>query len=648
MNAPHPKPVVRNPKSRGAGAGLAVTIEALARSSQPKARELLFAAIEAGDAATQAAAAQAVMRYAREDGLPRLIERFHRLAPEVAGALVRSIDEFTHALSQTLAGGPAAARANAVEMVRRAARVELAYLLVQAVSDADSGVSARALEGLARLADGVRRELRAARAGDSDVPRAELETRALALLDPLLEHLRDLSRPQPDALLLLVMGLDPRASDLLFGILTSRQDPRAERLERLLLNAASPEVVSFLFDMLRDSRLSARAAAIFRARRDLPFVRALLATDRFFADSRVRESLRGLAPTDLLRSAWPDSPGRPGGEPRSDVFSDALLALRAVHLVALSGAAADDKLAFFDAVAAGKFPPFVTGLAECVASALRAGRRPDEISAALVYLEGGMGMHAAKARPAEAREIETGIVPELELPWAHPATSAAGGLPADAFTQFFNAFDRLDEATKRLAAESLKRVDPAQIEKLREELEALDPERRLRAVKIVAALRREHDLEGALLTLASDPDRHVRATVVKMLGLLEDDLAVRALLEAVTDGDRRVIANSVEAIERLGRAELSGLVRVFTSHPNNRIRANAIKALWSLGERGSDVLALLDRMLEEGDEMRRLSATWLLGEIDHPRRIEKLQHIAKSDASARVRAKARAILGEAP
>ena len=242
--------------------------------------------------------------------------------------------------------------------------------------------------------------------------------------------------------------------------------------------------------------------------------------------------------------------------------------------------------------------------------------------------------------PHEAADA-TELVPELDLPWAHPD---AQSLPADAFAQFFNAYDRLDEATKLLAAENLKRLGPAQLERLRDELSGVAPERRLRAVKIVVTLHREQDLEPALLALVSDDDRHVRATVVKTLGILEDEPAVRALLEAVSDADRRVVANSVEAIEQTGRGELAGLARIFASHPNNRIRANAVKALFSLGER--DAPDLLDAMLADGDEMMRLSATWVLGEIDHPRRIEKLATVAATDPSDRVRAKARSILGE--
>jgi len=54
----------------------------------------------------------------------------------------------------------------------------------------------------------------------------------------------------------------------------------------------------------------------------------------------------------------------------------------------------------------------------------------------------------------------------------------------------------------------------------------------------------------------------------------------------------------------------------------------------------------LDGMLRSDDEMMRLSATWLLGEIDLSDRVDALLRLSKDDPSERVRHKALMILGE--
>jgi len=522
------------------GQGVWKTFSTLARSRSGEAGELLVAGLEQPDPVMQLAAARAILQYDRRDGIPHLIDAFDKLSPQVCDGLLRHIDDFIHPLRETLAQGPAQARRNVVAIVRRANRLKLAYLLVQALSDPEAEVRDPALEGLKKLAQTYHKQVEQARRGEIELSRTELETRKFALLDPIMSLLSNLSRPQPAGLALLAMGLDIRTNELLFAILNSAQDPRAGRIEQFLWNSISPQIISFLLDCLRNQRVAPKAVAVIQKRRDLPFVRGLLLNQRFFADYRVRDQL---------------------------------------------------------------------------------------------------GQTAGAKAPGKKRVVIE--VPELELPWAHPE---AESLPEDAFTQFFNTFDQLDEATKLLAVQTLKRLDPDHLEHIQQELASLEGANRLKAVRIVVMFHREQDVEEALLSLAQDSDRHVRATVVKTLGILEDEMAIRTLLDAVTDADRRVVANSVEAIETVGRDELLGLVRIFVTHPNNRIRANAIKALWTLGD--NEAGKLLGGMLDSDDDMMRLSATWLLGEVDHSGRIELLMKIAKNDPSDLVRRKALSILGE--
>lgn len=602
---------------------------------------MLRAGLEERDPATQLAAARAIFEYSRRDGMAHLIRLFHALAPEVQHDVLENLDELIFPMREMFATGSPQTRMNVVEIVRRSGTLKLAYLLAEALCDRRREIREDALEGLRKLTESFHRSAERQERGEIDLSRTELETRKFALLDPILALLGRFSPEQPDGLLTLAMGLDSRTNDALFGILSSRQDPRAEKLNRFLWNSTSPQFVSFLLDGLRDVRVAGRMLAVIEGRRDLPFVRRLLANGRFFTDHRLRERLRELRSIDFLKTRGEEGvPGAPGGV-RKEIFSNALLALRAIQLLVLSGVPAERKGDFLGRIIGASPSMFVTGIAESVLQALEGKRPPEEISLALMFLEGEMGTVPGGRAPQAAGKKESALeMLELELPWAHPR---AESLPEDAFAQFFNTFDRLDEATKLLAGRVLRRLDPEHLERLERELASLEPERRLRAVKIVVTLHGEEDLRPTLLALAGDPDRHVRATVVKTLGILEDEAAIRALLQATSDLDRRVVANSVEAIEVVGREELRELVRILASHPNNRIRANAVKALWTMGDR--DAPRMLDDMLASENEMMRLSATWLLGEIDHPARTELLRKLAEGDPSERVRSKALTILG---
>jgi HEAT repeat protein len=75
---------------------------------------------------------------------------------------------------------------------------------------------------------------------------------------------------------------------------------------------------------------------------------------------------------------------------------------------------------------------------------------------------------------------------------------------------------------------------------------------------------------------------------------------------------------------------------------DNRVRANAAKALWHLGwpEARS---AMLD-MLHHGDELSRLSAVWVIGAVKFPDAKAALEAREAVEPAGRVRAKIREVL----
>jgi len=84
------------------------------------------------------------------------------------------------------------------------------------------------------------------------------------------------------------------------------------------------------------------------------------------------------------------------------------------------------------------------------------------------------------------------------------------------------------------------------------------------------------------------------------------------------DGDARVIANSIEALQKIvakgaPNKEVVAAVQAHLNHDDNRVKSNAIKALWQWEV--YDVLQDLLKMLEHADPRPKLSATFALGEI---------------------------------
>ena len=101
-------------------------------------------------------------------------------------------------------------------------------------------------------------------------------------------------------------------------------------------------------------------------------------------------------------------------------------------------------------------------------------------------------------------------------------------------------------------------------------------------------------------------------------------------------------ANAVEAFEAVGDARVIKVLLPLQEDPDNRVRANTLKALWTLGHSG--VESQLEEMLSHSEEMMRLSAVWALGETDISARRSLLEEQLRQEPSERVRKKIEVVL----
>lgn len=627
--------------------GSRLTFSILARSKAPEVNALLKAALSELDPGIQLGAVGAIFARQDREGLTEAIGSAHLLSSGAVSFLVEHTDKLLPLFRDLMSSPQVQIRANVIDLVCQRNQVKLAYLLVRALSDPEVRIVGRALSGLERLTRRYHQQVEATRSGMLDLSRSELEAKKFALVDPLLTRLspiRSGAAEDPDILsrlLELSMGLDSRTDELLYRILTNPHDARSEQVMHLLTASSSPQVISFIVEMLRDRGKCLRALTLLERRGKADFVRGLLQVDRLFTNAGLREALGGLNHICWLES-YATEPGadRVGvASEVAEVLGEATNIIRAIHLLILSSVPPRGVL---EGIVRHGPNELARSSALITLKALAEGRTRREISIALLDTEKNLkaeSRQAGKERLVGAEEKSRTRATPKAL-WARPG---AAEIPRDAFRQFFEDYDRLTPDVKKLAATTLKRLDADLDAELRQVLSSLDSHDRLRAVHIVQELNREQRLQEVLLELVSDPDERVRATVVKTLAILDNEPAVRALLTAVTDFDRRVVANTVEALEATGFSELVGLIKILARHPNNRIRANAVKALLLLNSPGAE--QILREMLTSSVELMRLSATWIMGEVDHPKRADWLRRLAREDSSVRVRQKARDILG---
>lgn len=211
---------------------------------------------------------------------------------------------------------------------------------------------------------------------------------------------------------------------------------------------------------------------------------------------------------------------------------------------------------------------------------------------------------------------------------------AVGEVSKVSFELYMRRFEGMDVQTRKAAARAVAKIDDAILDRLVENIRSLDADSRFKALQIVGYLDASEDLRATLMGLLADPDRHVRATALRIVELTGSVPGMRALIDALSDPDRRVRANAIEAFEDLGDDNYIEIFVPFLGDRDNRVRGNAIKALWNLGYPGAR--EALVTMLHEDNEAMRLSAVWVIGELSCDGAIELLDARAACEVSPAV------------
>ncbi len=430
------------------------------------------------------------------------------------------------------------------------------------------------------------------------------------------------------------------SGDELFGVvgelLQSRSDVAAcAALVNALALAVSEPALALVFRLLLDGRprLHEAAVDVFKRRRDPGFPALLASVFSRMPPERF----------ETLAQRTKDVPWWHSVESAPDI--DPQVAQRIIEFLSRSGLEARRRNSF---ILFFRGSPYADVRVR-VLSTLDALEYPELLELAQAFLSDP----ADEVKLAAARTIISVNPPQktrMLLPLLNAASEdvrrvAMREVAGGSFDRYLESFDRLDPATREMAARALAKIDPRIVDRLAEEIASLDPERRLRALKVVDYVDAETDLRQNLMALLNDPDRRVRATALKIVQLTRSAEGMRLLVVALSDPDRRVRANAIEAFEDSGDSRAVPILLPFLKDPDNRVRANAAKALWNLGrEEGRSTLLL---MLRDERELMRLSAVWALGELRLPGGVDVLLQRAEIEPSPQVRAKIAEILARA-
>lgn len=183
----------------------------------------------------------------------------------------------------------------------------------------------------------------------------------------------------------------------------------------------------------------------------------------------------------------------------------------------------------------------------------------------------------------------------------------------------------------------LKAIDPRCARSVIEEMNRLEGDQRIRAIYVLGLMGCQDSTKDALAQLTCNPSVHVRATAVTVLKQMISEGDAALIIPLLKDQDDRVVANTIEVLAEIGDRLIPLIIR-FISHPNNRVRGNALKATWQ--SRRKDVHRVLKQMVEDGEHpLMRATACWVIGECaTHlDRHFTCLLHHCRNDPEDQVR-----------
>lgn len=184
--------------------------------------------------------------------------------------------------------------------------------------------------------------------------------------------------------------------------------------------------------------------------------------------------------------------------------------------------------------------------------------------------------------------------------------------------------------------------EEARLASLSHDLAALDPRRRLAAVRRAVADPAEAVVPLLAAALPRESAVEVRAALVSAIGRLGGPAETGLLAPFLGDRDHRVRANAVEALAAIGSEEAVVQLIPAVQDPDHRVQANAVRAL--AGVEGTSIPRLLRSLAIDGEVWNRDAALHALDSLDAPFALRLLAEMAGGDAVPRLRAKARACL----
>ena len=653
-------------------------IHALVQSRNEAADDVLLEALRLGAEREQRFALSGLLRRKSVRGLGGVIAEYDKLPEPLQQHVLRNIQAFHPALRECGRSDRVALRLAALRLIALGRQGRLAYVLSESLHNSDATISKAATEALVALARWVATETRALQKGErseqwlaASAAEAQSAARhghdaatasqlAASSAPPHAATLREASylelmneRPEVEAVVARAIDIHRgrHGQDLLRAALllcdwpgsktlailkTAKHGGQGPMVRRLQQPPSSEHVEAFLLGASY-GQLRSHFGAAFSHIAEAPVLDALLRKTHWLKDHQLQ-----LCVHQVSRGAWWEE-----GELARDLERrSAADAARIGEWVAASGA--------HDVIQDGRLDKLRVHARDDFDSRLRllrvAARRRK--TGAVGQLQAFLSDPDERLARMAAREIVRRRPPEFETMLLQTMTRApesvrrviGRAIGQAGFEHFWQRFDRLAKPVRRQAGRAMLKILPDGLNRLQRRMADGPAEQRVKAMQMAHELGVAEALHATLVRLCTDVNPRIRSKAVSVLGevaSVPDEVLVDRL---INDGDARVRANTIEALESRGpeRQFMPVLAQRAREAPGSRERANAIKALHSM--KVSTASGQLLTMLRDDRPDHRVSALWALRQIGWWQLLGEVGRLAKSDANLRVRRYALGVL----
>lgn len=608
---------------------------ALVRSRNDAADDVLVESLRLGNDAERFRVLDALIQRKSTRGLSGVIGMFEQLSEPLRLRVLRNIRTFYHALREAGRSTDSTLRVAAMRLIAIGRQGKLTYVVSENLHDPAEAISRAAAETLVALSEWVASDTQMLQRGeipeevgaaaayhDLMEQRPEIEAAVARALDVHRgKHGAELLR----AAMLLVDSPASRAFQILATPKHGGQTPLSRRLQQ---PPAADHVGAFLL-AASHGNLRPHFANAFAHIDEAPVLDALLRRTHWLKDHKLTLCMhlvgRGgwWTDGDLQRDVdrrRPEEAARVGEWLATSAMSDTMQDERLEMIRGAVHGNFNARLRLFRIAARRKMDGSTSLLKNFL-------NDPDERLARMAARE------IIRRRP---QDYQNTLLKMMATATGSVRRVIGRSIGQAGFEHFWTRFDRLPPATRKQAGRGMWKLLPDATQRLQRRLTAGPADQRIKALQIVHELELAPALRETILQLCHETDPRLRSKAVLVAGDIPDVAPEMLMDRLITDADARVRANAIEVLETKADPRfVPVLAERARAAANNRERANAIKALFSM--RVSTVSNQLFAMLRDNRAEHRISAMWALRQIGWWQLLGEVGRLAKDDDNVRVR-----------